>query len=530
VKIQNPKSEIRIKPQIQNLKLECWPPALFRILDIGIWDLRRISGFGFRAFLCLCVLRAVSSAAPTSAPTSSADFSGHWEGSVQLPGVPLNVRVDLSNTGNAWTGTIDIPQQNATGLTLNPVTVIGSAIRFTIHGVPGDPMFDGKLAGATTIAGTFTQGPLSLPFSLQRGHAATMPVPKPPAQETVGIKPYTEQEVSYSNGPIHLAATLTLPAGNGPFPAVVLITGSGPQNRDEEILGHKPFMLIADHLARAGIAVLRADDRGVGGSTGGTVDEATTVELAGDTLAAIAFLKTQLSISSDRIGLVGHSEGAIIAPMLAAHSKDVAFIVMLAGTGVPGDQVWLKQRELIERADGMPESVIEQENKNAPELLAAIETGAGFAAIDALARSQVGSQAQLLPKENRPTTQQTDANADFVARAMTTRWFRFFLTYDPRPALRQVTVPVLVMNGDLDRQVSSQQNLPEIEKALKEAGNADVTIKLMPGLNHLFQKARTGSPSEYAGLDETFNAGAMDVITSWILGRFGRNAPAPQSR
>lgn len=478
----------------------------------------------------MAAITASSATAPSSAPTPSpSDFAGHWEGSVQLPGVPLVVRVDLAVAGSDWSGTIDIPQQNASGLALSPITMDGADIRFVIRGVPGDPTFDGKYAGGK-IVGTFTQGPLSLPFTLERGHPTTRIATATRPQEVITSKPYTEQEVSYSNGPIHLAATLTLPAGNGPFPAVILITGSGPQNRDEEVFGHKPFLLIADHLARAGIAVLRADDRGVGQSTGGTVDEATTVELSGDTLAGIAFLKTQLSISSDRIGLIGHSEGAVIAPLLASRSKDVAFIVMLAGTGVPGDEIWLKQRELIERADGVDEAVIEQENKNAPELVSAIETGAGFAAIEALARSQLAQQADLLPKLHRPTTAQTEFNADLVTRAMTTRWFRFFLTYDPRPALRKVTVPVLVMNGELDRQVSPDQNLPEIEKALKDAGNTDVTIRLMPGLNHLFQKARTGSPSEYGSIDETFNQEAIDVISNWIVGRFGRNVGRPQGR
>jgi hypothetical protein len=346
----------------------------------------------------------------------------------------------------------------------------------------------------------------------------------PASQPTIVSKPYTEQEVSYSNGPIHLAGTLTVPLGAGPFPAVVLIPGSGPLNRDEEIFGHKPFLVIADHLARSGIAVLRFDDRGVGGSTGGTVEEATTEELAGDTRAGVEFLKTQLSISSDRIGLVGHSEGAIIAPLLASRSKDVAFVVMLAGTGVPGDAVWLTQREMIDRADGAADALIQLENKNAPVLISAIETGAGAAAIEALLRSQLAEQAPLLPESRRPTTQQTDSNAELVSRAMTTRWFRFFLTYDPRPALRKVTVPVL------DKQVSADQNLPEIEKALKEAENTDVTVRVLPGLNHLFQKARTGSPSEYARIGEDFDAGAISVIGNWIMGRFGRNVSPAQTR
>jgi pimeloyl-ACP methyl ester carboxylesterase len=492
--------------------------------------------------MCYCVVFASLGATPVTTPSPSAaesadssamDLSGHWEGAVGLPGAPMQVRVDLANHGANWSGTIDIPQQSASGLALSPVTVVGAGVgagvRFTISGVPGDPTFDGKLLGVK-IAGTFTQGPLSLPFSLQRGHAVAPPPVVPASQPTIVSKPYTEQEVSYSNGPIHLAGTLTVPLGAGPFPAVVLIPGSGPLNRDEEIFGHKPFLVIADHLARSGIAVLRFDDRGVGGSTGGTVEEATTEELAGDTRAGVEFLKTQLSISSDRIGLVGHSEGAIIAPLLASRSKDVAFVVMLAGTGVPGDAVWLTQREMIDRADGAADALIQLENKNAPVLISAIETGAGAAAIEALLRSQLAEQAPLLPESRRPTTQQTDSNAELVSRAMTTRWFRFFLTYDPRPALRKVTVPVLVLNGDLDKQVSADQNLPEIEKALKEAENTDVTVRVLPGLNHLFQKARTGSPSEYARIGEDFDAGAISVIGNWIMGRFGRNVSPAQTR
>ena len=254
------------------------------------------------------------------------------------------------------------------------------------------------------------------------------------------------------------------------------------------------------------------------------------VELAGDTLAAVAFLKTQHAVNGDRIGLVGHSEGAIIAPLLASQSKDIAFIVMLAGTGVPGDQVWLKQRELIERADGYDEALIARENVSAPQLVSAIETGAGFEAIDLLARSQLASQAQVLASSKRPTTQQTDTQADLTARTMTTRWFRFFLTYDPRPALRKVTVPVLVLNGDLDRQVSPEQNLPEIEKALKEAGNKDVTVQLLHGLNHLIQNAHTGSPSEYATIEETFDETTLRTIVDWIHQRFGTTHPGSTTR
>ena len=477
-----------------------------------------------RAAIVGCVVAIVAPSAGIAAPTTGVATSqmsspaGHWEGIVKLPGLPLVVRVDLVEKQNLWTGSIDIPQQHANHFLLDPVAVAGSAVRFTIGGVPGEPTFDGQFKDGK-IDGMFAQGGLVLPFTLGRGpYVAPLPATRP--QEAIDAAPYHEEEVSYDNGSIHLVGTLTLPAGVGPFPAVVLITGSGPQNRDEEILGHKPFLVLADHLARAGIVVLRADDRGVGKSTGGTVDDATTDELAGDTVAGINFLKTRSEVARDRIGLIGHSEGGIIAPLIASRNKDVAFIVMLAGSGVPGDQIVERQSALLQRAAGVPQETVDRESAEMKDVLRSIESDVDPVKVRQQIRAMVTDQLAGLTATTRPSDFVVNAQTNASMQSLNTRWFRYFLTLDPRIALRKVTVPALVLNGEKDLQVDPDQNLPEIAKAFAEAGNHDVTIHRLPGLNHLFQTAKTGAVDEYSKIDETFNLAAIEEIRDWILKRF----------
>ena len=384
-----------------------------------------------------------------AATTQSSSPTGHWEGAVQLPGSPLVVYVDLVEKQGAWSGTIDIPQQHAKHLKLDPVSVAGSSVRFIIDGVPGDPTFDGKLADGH-IAGTFTQAGLSIPFKMGREKFAIAPPasrPAEPAVPTTAPIPYTAEDVSYDNGPIHLAATLTIPQGKGPFPAVVLITGSGAQNRDEEIMGHRPFYVIADILTRAGIAVLRADDRGVGGSTGGLVDDATTDELAGDTVAGIEFLKNRPEVAKDRIGLIGHSEGAIIAPLIASRDPDVAFIVMLAGSGVPGDQIIERQSALLEAARGEPSAAVDRQAHDLHDVLAMVEADGDPVKMRDKVRAQVRDQLLAINPTTQPSEKVIDVQTTLGMDRLTSRWFRNFLTYDPRPAMRNVKVPTLVLAG-----------------------------------------------------------------------------------
>ncbi|HEY0783289.1 MAG TPA: alpha/beta fold hydrolase [Thermoanaerobaculia bacterium] len=465
-------------------------------------------------FLVLMVVPRAASAAGDPSPAA-----GHWEGAITLPPGDLQVLVDLVHDAAGWSGTIDIPMQSAKGLPLEDVTVQDGKVRFKIRGIPGEPTFDGTLtaSGKPEIAGNFTQGGATLPFHLGRD-AVAMPVrrqqPKPPF-------PYTSEEVTYTNGDVKLAGTLTLPPGDGPFPAVVLITGSGAQDRDETILGHKPFLILADHLSRHGIAVLRADDRGVGGSTG-SVSKSTTADFAADAMAGLHLLSQHPKIAKDRIGLLGHSEGAVAAPLAASRSRDVAFVVMLAGTGVPGPDVLLLQIERISRADGATEESIKKELAATKRTIDAVLGEKDPQAREAKVRETAKEiAAALMPDELRKEGG-VDSFVNKTVSQMGSPWAYFFVNYDPRPALRKVTVPVLALNGEKDLQVIADQNLPEIERALKEAGNRDVTIVRLPGLNHLFQPdAKTGSPSEYMQNETTLAPIVLDTVTDWINNRFG---------
>jgi pimeloyl-ACP methyl ester carboxylesterase len=338
-------------------------------------------------------------------------------------------------------------------------------------------------------------------------------------QEPSKPYPYYTEEVTFENIPaqVTLAGTLTLPSEEGDYPAVILISGSGAHDRDEKISGHKPFLIIADHLTKQGIAVLRYDDRGVGKSTG-NFDDATTADFASDVTAALEFLKTRKEINKAKIGLIGHSEGGVIAPMVASESNDVSFIVLLAGPGIEISRVFLLQQELIPRANGVSDFEIQEYilpvHEKAYQMIAtATDTDqlktdlAKF-----IAESYDSSPADLMP---------SDISKEELVKSQTERWssdwFRNFLTYDPATLLEMVTCPVLALNGEKDLQVTPKENLSAISKALERGGNTNVTVKELSNLNHLFQNCETGSPAEYGKIKETFSPVALKEITDWIL-------------
>jgi pimeloyl-ACP methyl ester carboxylesterase len=306
---------------------------------------------------------------------------------------------------------------------------------------------------------------------------------------------------------------LTLPKGDGPFPATVLVSGSGPQDRNEEIFEHKPFMVLADHLTRAGIAVLRYDDRGTGQS-GGTFGTSTSATFTTDALAAVDYLLKDTRIDKKKIGITGHSEGGLIAPMAAAKSKKVRFIVMMAGPGVPGSEILVRQVGLLSKAAGADDDTIRSIQTAQKEALDMVISGAGKEEvrpkIKSLVEAQIGASADGLEQA-----------VDQAMSELTSPWFRYFIAADPRPDLRKLKkIPVLALNGEKDLQVDPKQNLPAIEKALQAAKNKDFTVVELPGLNHLFQKAETGAVSEYYSLEETMNPAALDLIRDWIVERF----------
>jgi uncharacterized protein len=462
---------------------------------------------------------------PAAAPAQEADVVGTWSGTLHVQaGVELPLVVHLRREDGQLRATMDSPAQGAMGLPVDTARFVDGEL--TLHLVAIGGTYEGRLVEPDRLVGEWRQGPGSLPLELRRTEGTPALVrpqhPTPPF-------PYRSEEVRFRNGAagIELAGTLTLPPGAGPFPAVALVTGSGPQDRDETLLGHKPFLVIADHLTRAGIAVLRYDDRGVGES-GGDFAAGTTVDFAGDAAAAIAYLQTHGAVDARRIGLIGHSEGGLIAPLVAtgthgAQRADVAFVVLLAGPGLPGGEILMLQAEALSRASGSTPEQTATALRFQEQIQAILR-----AEPDAdLRRERVREMlrtalAAMTPAERAAIpADRESAWIDAQAATVGTEWYREFVLLDPRPMLRQLRVPVLALFGELDVQVPPQPNMAAMREALDAAGNRDATIVELPGLNHLFQTATTGSPAEYATLEETFAPVALERIASWIMQRFG---------
>ncbi|MBZ0281318.1 MAG: alpha/beta fold hydrolase [Anaerolineae bacterium] len=347
--------------------------------------------------------------------------------------------------------------------------------------------------------------------------------------DTSAIKPYTEEAVTFPNGEITLAGTLSLPESEGLHPAVVLISGSGPQDRDESlapVAGIKPFALIADALTRAGIAVLRYDDRGVGESTGDFAS-ATSADFMTDAAAAIDYLRGRADINLDQIGVLGHSEGGLIAAMLGANNPNVAFIVSMAGTAVTGREILVLQTELISRANGTPEEQIIDQVRLLQDLTDAVTADELENAEEIIYQAAV-EQIAVLPEAQRASIGDVETYARNLAQQQlaqyTSPWFSFFLTYDPAEDWAKTTVPVLAVFGALDMQVPDEQNAPPFEAAMQAAGNTDYTVVILPDANHLMQAAVTGGSNEYATLEQEFTADFLPTVTAWILERVDAQA------
>jgi len=435
------------------------------------------------------------------------DVTGSWVGTLDAAGQELRLVFHIvRDDAGQLSGTMDSPDQGAYGLVLSAVEQgEDGTVRFEFAMAGGE--YTGRFSDdGNRIDGSWAQGGASLPLLLERTEAEAL-VPKRP-QEPQPPFPYEALDVEFENpeAGIRLAGTLTIPAGDGPHAAVALLTGSGPQDRDETVFGHRPFLVLADYLTRSGIAVLRFDDRGIGASTGDFA-VATTLDFASDARAAVAFLQSRPEVDSEKIGLVGHSEGAIVAPMAANRRGDVAFAVLLASTGVDGRELLVMQAKAMNRAAGLPETVIEQRAEVQESLLDVV----GVAENDSVAAEQARA---ILADAGL-----TGDAAEGQIRSLLSPWMKYFLVYDPLPELRDLSIPVLALNGEKDTQVPPTENLLPVEEALLEGGNPDVTAEVLPGLNHLFQTAETGVPAEYASIEETFSPAALEKIATWILER-----------
>jgi uncharacterized protein len=326
--------------------------------------------------------------------------------------------------------------------------------------------------------------------------------------------------VTYENRKdgVRLAGTLTIPRSKGPFPAVLLITGSGGQNRDETIAGHRPFLVLADHLTRLGIAVLRVDDRGMGGSSiGNDPFNVTSVNFSDDVMAGIEFLKSRKEIDTGKIGLIGHSEGGMIASMIASKTKDVAFIVMMAGPGQVGEDLLLLQTELLSKARGMSNEVIAQGDLALRRAFAIVKEEKENSVAEKKIRESLAKQVAEMAQEQRDAFAPMQAEINNWIPLYVHPWFRFFLSFNPRPVLMKVSCPVLAINGERDLQVSAKENLSGIAEALRLGENKDYKVVSFPNLNHLFQTCRTGTLSEYGQIEETISPVALKTISDWIL-------------
>lgn len=446
---------------------------------------------------------------------------GSWSGTLVAGPQRLEIIFHVTASDDGLTGTMDVPAQGATGIPLTTASFEDGTLTLTFP-VPGGGSYEGTMdESGNGISGTFTQGGQPFPMDLVRGDGAPAELDRP--QEPHAPYPYQVEEVGFRNpeASIDLAGTLTLPEGDGPFPAAVLVSGSGPQDRDETLMGHKPFKVIADHLTRQGIAVLRYDDRGVGESSG-DFSLATTEDFVGDALAAIRFLEGDARIRGNAIGIVGHSEGGLIGPMAAARSESVDYVVMLAGPGVTGLEVLVEQGRLINSAAGAPLEMIDF-NARIQTRLAEVSLANPDADVAApLMMAVIHEEIDALPDHFAAMARASlnEQAIEQTVQQMNSHWFRYFLHYDPRPAIESTNVPILALFGGKDLQVPPDQSADEVRAAFDRGANADATVTVLPGLNHLFQEAATGSPAEYQSISQTMSPVALEAISAWIAARF----------
>jgi pimeloyl-ACP methyl ester carboxylesterase len=446
--------------------------------------------------------------AGAAAPASAA---GKWLGIIKTPGADLRIAFEITATEEGgYTAVVHSIDQGIMNIPMTTATVNGDTLRLELKDAFA---YEGKLQpDATTIEGNWLQGSLT-PLVMKRvDKIPELNRPQTPKKPY----PYREEEVVYENSAaqVRIGATLTIPNGTGPFPAVLLIPGSGPSDRDEAVLGHKPFLVLADHLTRHGIAVLRADKRGIGKTTG-TFNDGGTKEYVSDALAGVAYLKSRPEIDAGKIGLLGHSQGGSVAPAVAAQSPDVSYIVLLAAPGLSGYDILVLQDGTEAKAGGSTDEQVELIRGFSRRFYGIVRRAKDAAEIE---RETKALYDTLTDAEKKAL------NWPNMGGTLSLSWAlspgaRDTLTSDVGPTLRQVHCPVLALNGSKDAQVPPKENLGRIEAELKAGGNKDCTLRELPGLNHLFQTCDTGATSEYIKIEETMSPLALQAVSDWILAK-----------
>jgi len=452
---------------------------------------------------------------------SNGEIAGIWQGTLRVSGAELQVVFTISRTpDNTLTATYDVPQQNVTDALVDKITYDSRNLRLEIF--PIDGVYDGTLSDdGEKFDGNWKQSGMILPLVLERIQKKTV-IKRP--QEPKAPFPYKNEEVVFENieAGLRLAGTLTMPSPEGTFPAVLLLSGSGAQDRDEAVFGHRPFLVLADYLTRRGVAVLRVDDRGVGGSTG-DFEKATAMDYASDGMAGVTYLKSRKEINHKLIGLIGHSEGGMIAPMVAVQSPGIAFLVLIASPGLAIKEMEYTEQARTLKAKGASDDLIARNRAVQDMLFAVINRETDGQVVQDEFTATIKEFFKGLSGEEKKMAGISEENLEVHIqdqfRRLDSPWFRFYLDYDPGTVLKKVSCPVLAVNGEKDVQVTPKENLRGVEKALEAGGNKDYTIKELPNLNHLLQTAETGDISEYGKIEETMSPTALQIIGDWILER-----------
>lgn len=451
-------------------------------------------------FLCLfvCIVKFVG----------AQEITGQWNGQIKLQGIQLRVVFNITKTGDAYSSTMTSPDQSPKPVQFTKTIFENNILTLEMPSYKIKYICEWK---DNKLVGDFEQSGHKFPLELSRELIEKEQIKRP--QEPKKPYPYRSEDITFENkeAKVILAGTLTMPNVGNNFPVVVLITGSGPQNRDEEILGHKPFLFIADYLTKNGIAVLRYDDRGTGKSTG-DFKTSTSADFEKDAQAAVDYLHTRAEINKQKIGLMGHSEGGEIAPMLASKNKEIKFIVLLAGPGISGSKLMLLQEEKIAKASGSSESEIQKTRQ--------INSGVFDIVMKEsdMEKMKIQIKEYLNTVKNFPEGTNADEYGKLIIQQVATQWMKYFLALDPSQFLQKVKCPVLAVNGAKDLQVPSKENLKAIQAVLEKNGNKKVTVKEYPNLNHLFQECKTGLPDEYATIEQTFSEDVMHDVLAWING------------
>jgi pimeloyl-ACP methyl ester carboxylesterase len=445
------------------------------------------------------------------------DFTGNWNGVLEVQGTQLRLVFNISEADGDFICTMDSPDQGAKDIPTSSTIVEGQKI--TIELANMQIKYEGELSeDGSAINGTFNQGPMSLPLSLSREKQEIKIKPRPQDPQKME---YTQEEVRFENevNKISLAGTLTIPKDGKFTKAVILISGSGPQNRNEEIsvFNHRPFLVLSHFLTNNGIAVLRYDDRGVGESEG-NFGTATSADFADDAEAAFHYLKSREDMQKVKIGFLGHSEGGMIAPMVASRNKDVDFIGLLAGPGIPINELMLLQSKAVAASSGATDETIAKNLEISSAIFDFLkETSFKDEELKKSLSEFIKGELENESEEFLSTLGDQETFISNQVNSLTTPWFLYFIKFNPADYLSKIKCPVLALNGSLDVQVLAKENLEGIGNTLKKSGNKNMVIEELVGQNHLFQSAKTGAVSEYKEIEETFNVSTMKFISDWIL-------------